>query len=114
MNRPWHIWFAFGLCLTVVLGAMGWISMAVIRLDEAQERFHREADLEENIRLSLWRIDSAMTPVISGESMRPHFIYRPFYPSDQMFSCAIEGVEANAGLVPSPLLLQLPPHVVLH
>ncbi len=114
MIRPWHIWFGFALCVTVVLGAMGWISMAVIRGDEAQERFHREADLEENIRLALWRMDSAMTPVISGETMRPHFIYRSFYPGDQMFACAVVGKETNSGLVPSPLLLLLPPHMILH
>ncbi len=114
MIRPWHTWLAFASCLAVVLGAMGWMSFAVIRLDEAQMKSHREADLEENVRLALWRMDSALTPVIAQESMRPYFLYSAFYPTDQMFACTPEGMTRNDALVPSPLLTQMPLHVLLH
>lgn len=114
MIRPWLIWTVFGVSLSVLLGAMGWISLAVVELDTAQERSHLEADLEENVRLALWRLDSAMTPVIGQESMRPHFLYRPFYPTDQMVACTTETTPTKGDMIPSPLLLDLPPHIVLH
>jgi two-component sensor histidine kinase len=114
MIRPWLTWIAFSLCLAVVLGAMGWISFTVIRLDDAQEKSHRDADLEESIRLALWRMDSALTPFIAQESMRPYFIYSSFYPTEQIFACTVEGMTRNTDLVPSPLLTQIPPHVLLH
>lgn len=113
LNRPWLAWLVFSVCLALVLGAMGWASLAVLRLEEAQLESHREADFEENVRLALWRMDSALTPVIGQESMRPHFLYHAFYPSDQMLVCQPPGHKAE-GLAPSPLLLQTPQHLILH
>ena len=112
-QRPWLAWLIFAVCLALVAGAMGWASLAVVRLEQAQEAAHHEADFEENVRLALWRMDSALTPMIGQESMRPHFIYDSFYPSNQMFTCQPEGKTID-GLVPSPLLLETPQHVLLH
>ncbi|HZN56891.1 MAG TPA: HAMP domain-containing sensor histidine kinase [Planctomycetota bacterium] len=114
MRHPWQIWIAFALSLLVGLGAMGWITWTAMQLDEAQERAHGEADLEENVRLSLWRMDSSLTPLIAQESMRPYFVYRSFYPTEQMFACTPEGATRNEDLLPSPILLEIPQHVVLH
>ena len=67
MRRNWPLWFAFSLCLGVVLAAMAWISVTAMRLDEAETRARRQAALEENVRLALWRIDSALSPILAQE-----------------------------------------------
>ena len=36
MTRPLHIWFLFGVCLAVLLTALGWVSVTTLRLDRAQ------------------------------------------------------------------------------
>ena len=58
MKRPWHVWIAFAACLAVVLAAMAWISMTALQLDRAETAARRQAALEENVQLALWRIDS--------------------------------------------------------
>ena len=70
MSRPRHIWLLFGLCLTVLAAAMGWVSWTALRLDDAQRRAAQQAEAEEKVRLALWRMDSALAPVILEESAR--------------------------------------------
>ncbi len=80
MRRNWSLWFAFSLCLGVVLAAMAWISVTAMRLDEAETRARRQAALEENVRLALWRIDSALSPILAQESAMPYIAYNTFVP----------------------------------
>ena len=42
MKRPWPIWIGFVFCLAVVLAAMGWISLAALRLDRAAAEARRQ------------------------------------------------------------------------
>ena len=83
MRRNWPLWSAFSLCLAVVLAAMGWISVTALDLDEAETRARRQAALEENVRLALWRIDSALSPILAQESARPYIAYKTFVPPEQ-------------------------------
>ena len=55
MKRPLHTWVAFALCAAVVLAAMGWVSVIVLRLDRAEALSRQEAAFEETVRLALWR-----------------------------------------------------------
>ena len=55
MKRPWQNWLVFGLWLAVILGAMGWISTELVRLDRADVEARHKALLEENVLLALWR-----------------------------------------------------------
>jgi signal transduction histidine kinase len=71
MTRPLHAWLAFGLCLLIILAAMGWMTRSVLQLERAEEEARREAAVEEAARLALWRMDSALTPVLARESSRP-------------------------------------------
>ena len=80
MRRNWLLWFAFSLCLGIVLAAMGWISVTAVNLDEAETRARRQAALDENVRLALWRIDSALSPILAQESARPSIAYKMFIP----------------------------------
>ena len=58
------------LSLAVVLGAMGWVSLTALRLDRSEVEARRQAALEENVRLALWRMDSALGDLIAQENAR--------------------------------------------
>ncbi len=61
----------FGAALLVVLAGVAWISTIALRLDRAELEGRRLAAVEENVRLALWRLDSALLPLIARESARP-------------------------------------------
>jgi signal transduction histidine kinase len=82
MSRLLSIWLAFAICLAVVLAAMGWISLAAVRLGRAEAEARRQALTEEKTRLALWRIDSALAPMLAQESARSYFAYQAFFPAD--------------------------------
>jgi signal transduction histidine kinase len=114
MNRPAHIWIAFAFCLAVVLGAMGWVSVTVLRLERTEEQAQRQAEREENTRLALWRMDSAIAPIVAAENARPYFVYRSYYPLDKTFGNMFNGNAGGDILMPSPLLTQPSPFILLH
>ncbi|MFH1738066.1 MAG: HAMP domain-containing sensor histidine kinase [bacterium] len=114
MIRPKHIWVTFGVCLVVALAALVWISRTVIRLDRAQAEAQRQASLEENVRLALWRMESALAPLVAQESARPYFQYSAFYPTERAYTRMFAEIEQGEILVPSPLLTFNSPHVLLH
>lgn len=70
MHRPWIIIFSFGTALAVVLAALGWVTSLAVDRDRAEAQARRQAALEENIRLALWRMDSAIAPLIAAENAR--------------------------------------------
>lgn len=107
MNRPWKIWLSFGVSLLIVLTAMGWMSTRALELES-------EAMLEENVRLSLWRLDSALAPLIIEESSRPYFTYTAFYPAERAYDKMYAALGKGQVLVPSPLLVPTTPNVKLH
>lgn len=116
MTRPWHIAVAFGLCLAVVLAAMGWVSLQVVRLDRAQAEAQREAQRQENVRLALWRMESALAPLVAQEASRPYFVYSAVYPAERAYANMFNrsGTGRVETLLPSPLLTQDVPYVLLH
>jgi len=112
--RPWQIWLLAAACIAVLLGAVGWISLNVLRL-EASERGAREhAAREETARLALWRMESALAPLVSRESARPYFAYNSFYPAEGVYTRMFAELRVGEVLVPSPLLTETFPHVLLH
>jgi hypothetical protein len=64
MKRFWHVWLLFAVCLAVVLAAVAWMSATVMRLERAEADARHQAALEENVRLALWRMDSALAPLL--------------------------------------------------
>jgi len=50
---------------------MVWISLTVLRLERAEQQARAQAALEENTRLALWRLDSALIPLLAQEAARP-------------------------------------------
>ncbi len=114
MNRPWKIWLSFALCSAVLLGAMGWVSRTVLRLDRAQAQAQAQADLEEKVRLALWRMDSMLAPLIAQETARPYFAYTAFHPAERAYGRMYNPLNAGEVLVPSPLLTQVSTNILLH
>jgi signal transduction histidine kinase len=77
MKRIWTAWAAFGLCAGAMLGVMGWGSRKLLQLDATEKRTKQEAALEENVRLALWRMETALASLLVQENARPYTAYEP-------------------------------------
>src|SRR5689334_12365255 len=115
MHRPWQIWSIFAACLLAVMVAVGWLSVIAIEADQRDAMAKRQAEIEENARLALWRMDSSMATLVMQESARPYFVYRPFLPADES-QAKLPTTKGSKGedLVPSPLLTQTDPLISLY
>jgi signal transduction histidine kinase len=114
VRRAWQTWAVFGTCLVLVLLAVGWVTRITLRLEQSQAETRRQADTEEAIRLALWRMDSGLATLIARESARPYFTYSPLYPAAGAYASMFAPSNAGDELIPSPLLIQNPPYVLLH
>jgi signal transduction histidine kinase len=114
MNRPLHIWLLFGLCVAVLMAAMGWVSFTALQLDRSQAETRRQADFEEKVRLALWRMDSALAPLVAQETSLPYFYYQPFYSADRAYTRMFDRPQPGEVLLPSPLLMPTSSNVLLH
>jgi anti-sigma regulatory factor (Ser/Thr protein kinase) len=112
--RPHQYWIAFLACLVVVLAGMGWVSAVAFRLDRFQTEAQQRAAFEENVRLSLWRMETALMPLLARESSRPYFVYSSFYPAERAYTRMFEEIRHQDVMMPSPLLAETAPDVVLH
>ena len=113
-NRPWQVWLAFGVCLAVVLGALAFTSITVMNLENTGIEAARTAELEENVRLALWRMDSTLTPLLARENHRPYFAFTAFCPAERAYTRMFNELERGEVLMPSPLLVEMPELVQLH
>jgi signal transduction histidine kinase len=108
------IWLAFALCLAVALAAMAWVSATALRLDRSERQAAQRAAAEEKIRLALWRMDSALVPLIVQESARPCFVYQSFHPLRSAYTRLYKQISPGEVMVASPLLTFQSPEVLLH
>lgn len=69
-RRP-RLWWGFGLGSAVLLGALGWASIAVYRLEARTAEQRALSQRQEVIRRALWRVDSQLAPIIAMEAARP-------------------------------------------
>lgn len=114
-----HRWkLAFGAAVIVVAGVLSWVTARTLGLEQSERAAAGEARFQERLRLALWRMDSALTPIIAREAARPYFEYRPFHPVDARRAPSPIGEEAHAPvqtvMVPSPLLNLPEGFVLLH
>lgn len=68
MKRPIVVWIIYAVCVLAMAGTMLWVSDKTLRLEQ-QERI--TAVQAENERLALWRMESALVPLIAQENARP-------------------------------------------
>jgi signal transduction histidine kinase len=104
----------FGIAVAALLAAMAAVTVTALRLDSAQNEAQRQAKLEENVRLALWRMDSALAPLLVQESSRPYFTYTAFFPAERAYDKMFRPVSGKEALLPSPLLTQTSSNVLLH
>jgi len=112
--KPWQYWLTFAAGFGVVLLAMGWISFMVLSLDQRQTNAARQAAFEENVRLALWRMENTLSPMLARESARPYFAYSSFYPAERAYTKMFDELGRSEVLVPSPLLTEAVPNIILH
>jgi signal transduction histidine kinase len=114
MNRPGIVWTIFGVAVALVLAAMTAVSVTTLRLERGQLEAQRQAELEEKVRLALWRMDSAVAPLILEESSRPYFTYSAFFPADRAYEKTFGPTASKEIMLASPLLTQTSSNVLLH
>ncbi|MEW6358120.1 MAG: HAMP domain-containing sensor histidine kinase [Planctomycetota bacterium] len=115
MRRIWVTWLVFGVCLTIVLCSMGWISYTAVRLGRREAEARQQALLEEHIRLALWRMDSALLPILAEDGARPFASYSAFVTTAPRASAHVKGApESEPVMIPSPLLTYQSDHILLH
>jgi signal transduction histidine kinase len=114
MKRLGLVWLIFGLCVALAAGAMVRLGATAIALERAEARARRQAALEENVQLALWRMDSALAPTMAEESARPYFAYSPLYPAERAFTNMFAEIQKGDVLMPSPLLTFSSPQIRLH
>jgi signal transduction histidine kinase len=114
MKRLGLVWLIFGLCVALAAGAMARVGATALGLERAEARARRQAALEENLQLALWRMDSALAPLMAEESARPYFAYSPLYPAERAFTCMFAEIQSGDVLMPSPLLTFTSPQIRLH
>ncbi|MBK1830617.1 HAMP domain-containing histidine kinase [Verrucomicrobiaceae bacterium R5-34] len=100
MNKPWIIWSLSALCAILVFGAMGLITRHTLGLEKERAHAEARAALEERIRLSLWRMDTAAAGVLAEENNRPAWHFRD--------------VDLRKTTRLTPLNLDVPENIKLH
>jgi len=116
MGKSTATWLLFALCLVIVLGAMAWLTMNVIRLDRAEKQARLEAELEEKVRLALWRMESMAAPIVARESALPDYFYQSHYSPTLLQKGETTDPQKGDTTVrlPSPLLTSQTPYILLH
>lgn len=104
----------FGLAVGAILAALAWVTVGALRLERAEREARELARHQEALRLALWRMDAAVTPIIAREAARPYYEYQPFFlPGGQALTPPAT-VDPNQVLVASPLLQPPDPLVLLN
>lgn len=93
-------------CVAAVVAALGWITFASLRLERQETAARAAARMQELLRLALWRMDSALAPIIAQEAARPYTYYTAFAEQRPAVDVLGNGVFVPGVFVPSPLLGQ--------
>src|SRR5688572_1244831 len=97
--RAWSWFVATALLL---LGVVSWLTVTMLRLDHDEVQARRQADLQEKLRLALWRMDSWLAPQLAREAMRPGTDYRAFAPAGAAWTRGLSRLAPDEVLVSSP------------
>jgi len=63
-------WVALAVCAALILGSMGWLTRGVLEAEAERSLAESRADLEERIRLSLWRMDTMAAALTIAENQQ--------------------------------------------
>jgi signal transduction histidine kinase len=113
-ERHHWMWAIYAACSLALLGVLAWVSSATLSLESREREARADARQQELSRQALWRMDSALAPILAREAARPYFHYQPFYAADRAYTSMLEEVRPGEVLVPSPLLQAPEKFVKLH
>ena len=65
---PRSTWAVYAICLVIAAASLAAATYRALEADRAEAAGRREAAVEENVRLALWRIDSALAALVARES----------------------------------------------
>lgn len=65
---PRGVWAAYAACLVIAAAALAALTHRALEADRAEAAARQEAAVEENVRLALWRIDSALAALVARET----------------------------------------------
>ncbi len=106
---------AFAAIVLLVIGGLGWVTLAALRLEQEQAQTRAEAERTENLRLALWRMDSLVSPVLVQEDNRPANHYSAVFAPSLAISPKGFACPPGTVLEPSPLIdAELPDWTLLH
>lgn len=114
MSRAVFKWLLFASCLIIFLAAMGWVTARTLEMERQRLAAEKDAQIQERVRLALWRMDAIAGALVVRENARPASHYQAFYAPDDLFSTANREIKKGQALTPSPLLGELPEFVKLH
>jgi signal transduction histidine kinase len=109
----WSI-IVFAVCAAAVLAGLGSLTFYTLGLERREFQSRADARHQELLRLALWRMDSALTPLLTRESSRPFFEYESFVPANLGYGRIPGPIEPGQTVVPSPLLRPEEPLVKLY
>jgi signal transduction histidine kinase len=99
----------------LVLGGLGWLTGASLRLEEEGRHAQAQAALYEQLRLALWRLDSMLAPVIAREDSRPYQHYADMFAPLALLQPDGSPLPVGHVFEPSPLVTEeLPEWLALH
>lgn len=75
IDRNFRVWIAFACCACLVLGAMLWLTRGVIATERERAGAEIRADLQERVRLSLWKMDSLGASLLLAENSIPQNLF---------------------------------------
>ncbi len=83
ISRTVLVWAAFAFCAALILAAMAWQTRNALAAERERAAAERKAELQEKMRLSLWRMDSLGAALLIEESaggmpdfIRGRFVWR--------------------------------------
>ncbi len=75
MSRRAWTWLGFAAVVGLLIAAVGALTVVALRADERERRERARAERAAEVRLALWRIDSALQPLLAREGARPPSYY---------------------------------------
>jgi signal transduction histidine kinase len=105
----------FLLIAGLVVGGLGWVTAAALRLEREQLQGRADAEYTQKLHVALWRLDGRVAPALTLEDNRPYNHYSAvFVPSTALRNDGTAW-EHGAVIEPSPLLhAELPDWMLVH
>ena len=109
-------WLIAFLAITaLVLGGLGWVTGAVLRLEREQADGRAEAERFALLRPAMWQLESRIAPVLAREDSRPYNQYSAVFAPPALFRNDGTPIAPGTIVEPSPLLNEeLPVWMRLH